>query len=153
MKRWLALLALCAAAWSAPTQAQSCSLTAGSSTLVDFGAYTSISGTADALGTLNLNCTPGILGLPVSYSIAFGAGSAGSFNPRKFTGAAGTLNYNLYRDPTRLLVWGDGSATGAARQSGVCAGACSILVYGRLFGGQAASAGTYSDSVLVTLEF
>lgn len=153
MKRAIALMLLLAAgAWMPPAHAQSCSLTSGTGTLVDFSAYTSISGTVDATGTLTLNCVPGILGLPVAYSISIGTGGASSFNPRKLSSGGFNLNYNLYVDLTRLLIWGDGTV-GTQKQSGTCLGSCAVSVYGRLPGGQSVPSGAYSDQVAVTLDF
>ena len=155
MKHVLVLLVLLGGLVFAPrTQAAaSCSLTSGTGTLVDFGVYTSISGTVDATGTLTLNCTSPPLNLPVSYSLKISQGGAGSFNPRQLSFAGYNLNYNLYTDLTRLLIWGDGVSPGTNKVSSVCTGACSVLVYGRLFSGQSTVAGAYSDQVSITLDF
>lgn len=151
MKRAIAgVILLCL--WLPNAHAQSCSLTSGTGTLVDFSAYTAISGTVDATGTLTLNCVPGILGVPVPYSISIGTGGANSFNPRRLYNGGNSLTYNLYTDMTRLLIWGD-ATLGTSKQSGTCSGACSVSVYGRLFGGQSVPAGAYSDQVAVTLDF
>jgi spore coat protein U-like protein len=69
----------------------------------------------------------------------------------------GVLNYNLYVDPARTLVWGDG--TGAtATVSGVreVKGRpvfFDYAVYGRVFADQAPPPGSYTDTILVTVLF
>ncbi len=155
MKQVLVALILLAGLAFAPRSraAASCSLTSGTGTLVDFSAYTAMSGNVDANGTLTLNCSSPPLNLPVSYSIKIGQGGSGSFNPRHLSFAGYNLNYNLYTDLTRLLIWGDGVAPGTNKVSGLCTGACSVLVYGRLFSAQSVVAGAYSDQVAITLDF
>ncbi len=149
------LLLLSGALWMSPAQAAggSCAVLSGAgATLVDFGVYNAVIGDTDGSGSINLMCTPDLPLIPVSYSIAIGTGSAGSFNPRRFVAGAFSLAYNLYVDPTRLLIWGDASA-GTSTAAGVCSGNCPVFVYGRIFGGQSVPAMQYRDDVVVTLEF
>ena len=81
-----------------------------------------------------------------------GSGGGGSFNPRRLTSGGNGLNYNMYLDPSRTQVFGDGSA-GTSKVAGSCAATCIVTIYGRIFGGQSVPGGSYQDSILVTLEF
>ena len=153
--KYLILLLLLGAIWISPVQAAggSCTVLSGAgATLVDFGVYNAVMGDADGSGSINLICTPALPAVQVSYAIAIGTGGAGRFNPRRLGAGGFSLAYNLYVDPTRLLIWGDASA-GTSVVSGACTGTCQVSVYGRIFGGQAVPAMQYRDDVLVTLEF
>lgn len=133
----------------------SCGFDNPNGVLVDFGTYVALQGDDDATGTIDFTCVPDLLlGPAVAYtiSISAGTGSAGSFSPRRLRFGGFGLDYNLYTDPARTTVWGDGTA-GTATVGGLCAGSCSALVYGRIFGGQSGAAGPYSDEVVVTIDF
>lgn len=153
MKRAIALMILATAAWSpASHAAASCSLSTGGGRLVDFSVYNPLAGQIDAQGSITMNCSGSLL--PIAYSVSIGTGSSGSFSTRTLRNGGNSLNYNLYTDATRLIIWGDGSSPlTTSKKSGTCLGSCSVFVYGRMFGSQSAPVGTYSDSVLVTLEF
>jgi spore coat protein U-like protein len=65
--------------------------------------------------------------------------------------AGNLLSYNLYLDPTRLTIWGDGSATtGTVSGTGITG---SYTVYGRIPARQNAVVGIYADIVTVTVAF
>jgi spore coat protein U-like protein len=65
--------------------------------------------------------------------------------------AGNLLSYNLYLDPTRLTIWGDGSAgTGTVNSTGITG---SSTVYGRIPARQNAVVGMYADVVIVTVTF
>jgi spore coat protein U-like protein len=67
---------------------------------------------------------------------------------------AAALSYNLYLDAARISVWGDGSGgTSTYGPLQPAEGSTSIPIYGRAPGGQNASPGNYSDTVVVTLVF
>lgn len=156
MKHAIALLILATLGLFAPrAHAQSCSLTSGNGTLIDFAAYTSVSGNVDAQGSITMNCTPvAPLFLPVGYSVSIGKGSSSNWSPRTLLNGGYALNYNLYTDVTRLILFGDGSlGSSTSKKSGTCSGSCSVFVYGRLVGGSSVPAGLYSDQVQVTLDF
>lgn len=146
MRRLTGLVFLLVAfAWMPRAQAQSCGLE-NTGQLVNFSAYNALAGTVDANGTLMVSCT-----LPVAYTVSISAGSSNNFSQRLL---GGRLRYNLYTDVTRLVIWGEGKpGDGTATMGGVCVSKCSLPVYGRIPGGQTAPAGTYSDSVVVTLTF
>ncbi|MEJ2604103.1 MAG: spore coat U domain-containing protein [Gammaproteobacteria bacterium] len=93
-----------------------------------------------------------------SFTVTLGAGLSGEASNRTMISpGGGVLNYNLYADPARTLVWGDG--TGAtATVSGVreVKGRpvfFDYAVYGRVFPDQAPPPGSYTDTILVTVLF
>ena len=122
-----------------------CTVSAGT---LGFGAY---SGTAvNATASIGVNCTNG-----AGYQVAMSGGSYHSGTTRQMAGpSSGRLAYQLFRDSARSLPWGDGSALLGQRQGGTGSGAAqSVTVYGRIPAGQTPAAGSYTDSVVVTVEY
>lgn len=149
-------LVLLSFAWprTATAQVESCAFRAASATLVDFSVYSGGLLPVDSSGVIPLTCTPAIAMGTVAYTISIGTGSSGSFSPRTLqrVGGGGTLMYDVYIDPTRLVIWGDGTL-GTGTVSGVCGGDCNILAYGRIPGAQVVPSGSYADDVLITVDF
>jgi spore coat protein U-like protein len=116
-------------------------------TQVDFGRIDAREG-GDITGRLTVTCDG-----PTSFEVTATAGY-GSFRERTLVGPRGSvLRYNLYVDPARRRVWGDGEAAGTARISGQSDGRKPVnyTVHGRLFKGQEARSGRYRDSVQVSV--
>jgi spore coat protein U-like protein len=137
---------------SLPAQAITC--TWRSTTAVAFGSYDVFSATPDdANGSVTYRCT-GVAGAPVTIDLS--AGGSATFFPRRMTRAGvETLDYNLYLDAARTQIWGN--ATGGTVHYGptVPANNTNVLVniYGRIPAGQDKSAGTYTDTVVATINF
>lgn len=120
---------------------------------LDFGVYASAGSERDAEGNLLFSCTPDILlGLSVPYTLSLDTGGSGTYFPRRLQAGGFSLNYNLFSDPPRTLVWGDGSAS-TVRVTGSCAGPCAIPVFGRIPASQSVPAASYQDTVEITLDF
>lgn len=120
-------------------------------TSVAFGVYSPLNVVpTDTAGTLRVSCDTATVG----YTLLLSSGGAGSYAPRRLTGGAYTLAYNLYIDALRTVVWGDGSG-GTATVSGAFAlpGAIDHTVYGRVPAQQNVGAGAYTDTITVTLNF
>ncbi|QSQ17713.1 Csu type fimbrial protein [Myxococcus landrumensis] len=120
-----------------------------------FGTYTSTATLPlDTTGSITYRCDSQPLLSTVTIDLS--EGSAGSYLPRRLQGPAGsTLNYNLYQDASRLLIWGNG-ALGTLRYGPVlCVNGADVTVpiYARIPAGQAASAGSYSDTLVITMTF
>jgi spore coat protein U-like protein len=113
---------------------------------LNFGNYDVFSTLDDDItGTIDVSCQAS-----TSYSISLSSGS-GTYSARTLLSAGNLLNYNLYIDPTRLTIWGDGSAaTGTVSGSGTTG---SYTVYGRIPARQNAVVGIYADIVTVTVAF
>jgi len=153
--RWLVsvlLLHLAAAiAWPLTT---SCVVGASG---VAFNMYDPIGGALrDSSGTITVYCN-GDQGVQVSYTIVLTAGS-GSYSARTISLSGVAINYNLYTDAARTLVWGDGTSgtniiTGTVTLTGSTT-STSHTVYGRIPASQTqARAGQYSDTLTVQLTY
>lgn len=138
------LFAYAGTAWG-----QSCSVTA---TPAGFGNYdTTAPAPLDTISEIGVNCDPGI---PYQIKLDEGQNSSGTF-ARKMRSSAGssTLEYNLYRDSARTEVWGDGTGNSFIR-AGIGTGALEqFTVSARVPSRQNVSAGMYSDSIIVIVEW
>jgi spore coat protein U-like protein len=133
----------------------SCSISADD---VSFGAYDPLSGSNhDATGELRVTCGALLGSLNVSYAISLSSGSSGSALSRSMANGGSTLAYNLYTDPSRTSVWGNGAGGTVTRSNSYILGLFSktdaFPIYGRIPPGQTVGAGSYSDSLVATVTF
>ena len=119
-----------------------------SATNVAFGNYSATQ--VDATGTISVACTNLAL---YTVQLDTGTGSGASVATRRMTGPSSqTLDYTLYQDSARLLLWG--STIGVNAPGGTGTGSTQTLtVYGRIPAGQYPGAGSYSDTVTVTVAY
>ncbi len=114
---------------------------------VDFGIAGVLSGNVDAAGQLQVTCTSGT-DYAVSLERQAGPQPLGAW---EMTNGAETITYGLYADIARTDLWGgppadDVSLTGT--------GAAQLLgVYGRVPPQTTPPAGTYTDTVIVTVTY
>jgi spore coat protein U-like protein len=85
-------------------------------------------------------------------------GVSNGFFPRKMNFlTVNMLNYNIYTNPARTTVWGDGTGGTAIRTDSYAMGAGVIArnydVYFRIPASQSVAAGAYADTINVTLMF
>lgn len=116
---------------------------------LSFGSMESLAEAVDAQTTITANCTSA-----TSYSISLGLGNgSGVTGPaaRKMMKGSDSITYGLYQNPERTMVWGDqvssdfdGTGTGSFQ---------SIPVYGRIPSQNTPQAGTYTDTVVVTITY
>lgn len=109
-----------------------------------------INSDVDAQNNITATCSSG-----ASYTIALnvGNGAAATFASRKLSSGPNTLDYTLYTDPSRTVVWGDGTG-GSTVFNGSGSGAPQeIPVYGRIPSPQTVPTGAYTDLIVVTLTF
>ncbi len=148
----LAALVLAAVAAPALARAQTCSFSAGP-TALSFGAYDPGSTAPnDTTGTFSYTCSSA-RARPVIIWLS--AGNGGSFTPRRMTKGADTLDYNLFSDSARTVIWGDGTG-GSQVVSSVPTGnthGATLTVYGRIGTGLWVAAGAYTDTITVTLNY
>jgi len=155
----LATTALAAPAWaqtttgdlsSSATVTENCTLT---TTAVAFGNVNATSATnVDSTGGISVTCTSGVAW---SASAAAGAGTGATLAVRKMANGTNLLNYALYTESTRTTVWGDGvgGTTGVITGTG-SGSAQASTIYARVPGGQSTvPAGSYSDTVVVTITY
>jgi spore coat protein U-like protein len=116
---------------------------------VIFGNYDTLSNVA-RVSTGDINVTCDLLTPP--YTILLSPGN-GTYASRAMSGGGTVLQYNLYTDPTHLIVWGDGTG-GTSVGAGLATGANQVhTVYGRIPAAQNVPVGTYSDMIIVTVTF
>lgn len=116
-----------------------------------FGSYDPVASShLDAETQLSVTCTNGT---PYHVGLSLGDGSGASMAQRRMTksGATQTLNYVLYQDDQRSVLWG---TTGSDRLAGTGDGTPDeIDIYGRIPMQQAAPSGAYVDTVVVTVSW
>lgn len=142
----------------APSPAQACTLCSCSASTsdVNFGTYDPNASTAtDAAGTVSVNCT-GVVALFGSVDVAASAGSSGNPARRVMKQGPNSLEYNIFVDSARTLPFGDG--TGGSRKlsaslNGLLLFGRNFAVYGRVPRNQRVRAGTYSDAVVITVQY
>lgn len=116
--------------------------------LVDFGRLELREG-GEITGRVTVRCNA-----PGPFEVLASSGH-GSFETREMRGPGGTrLGYNLYVDPGRTRVWGDGINAGSMTLTGRTQGrrAVDLVVYGRVFPRQSTRPGPYTDSLQITVE-
>lgn len=116
-----------------------------------FGAYNpTAAGNTDATTTVSVTCTSG-----TSYTVGLSAGngSGATVANRKMTNGSNTLNYALYRDASRTAIWGNTPGTDTPASAVAGASAAALTVYGRISASQNVPAGTYTDSITVTVNY
>jgi spore coat protein U-like protein len=132
--------------------AMTCSVSAV--TGVAFGAYDIFDPLpVDSVGAVTYLCD-GVLAADL-ISIELSSGNASSAFGRYLAQGAYRLDYNLYLDPARAIVWGDG-AGGTSRYQQVTPAdgvPTTVPVYGRIPAGQNAHVGTYADTIIATVIF
>jgi spore coat protein U-like protein len=82
-------------------------------------------------------------------------GSSNTFNSREMRRGVDVLQYNLYRDASRTVIWGNLSGgTSVYYDYGLANNRdTTVTVYGRIPAGQDVSAGAYSDTVTIEIWF
>lgn len=120
-----------------------------SATDIDFGSQGTLTSAALATSTITAKCTN-----TTAYQIGLDDGSNASGGTRRMkrSGSADYVDYELYRDSGRTLRWGQTlnvdrvSATGNATSQG-------FTVYGRVPVQTTPRAGSYADTVKVTVTY
>jgi spore coat protein U domain-containing protein, fimbrial subunit CupE1/2/3/6 len=142
-------IALALAAARPAAAAAKCTITTAGS--VAFGTYNVFSvAPLDSTGVLQLTCNGAARPITVDLS----SGNSPTYSPRYMLTGAQQLNYNLYLDAARTLIWGDG--TGGSSHYGPIDppnGGTNLTIYGRIPPGQDVPAGTYADTLVVTVNF
>jgi len=114
---------------------------------VVFGAYNPLSSqNVDGTGSVTIACVPAS-----AYVVSLSTG-LGTYSTRRMTSGSYAINYNLYVDAARSVVWGDGS--GSTSRVSDSAASATYPVHGRIPGSQsAAGVGAYTDTITVTVTF
>jgi len=104
----------------------------------------------DGTGRVTVACTKG-----ATPNIGLGTGSSASGSSRRLSDGSGVnyLTYDLFQDSSRSVAWtnaGSGLLTPVAATSKA---ARDFTVYGRISANQDVPAGSYTDSVVATVNF
>jgi spore coat protein U-like protein len=111
----------------------------------------------DSVVPVTVTCR-GARGERVAYRIALNAARGGSAAERTMANGLGAqVGYNIYVDPGRTMVWGNGQGatteiTGQLTLEQTVA-TKRHLAYARIFGPQKTPVGDYTDSIAVTLTY
>jgi spore coat protein U-like protein len=123
-----------------------------STTAVSFGTYNvfNVSATTST-GTVTYRCGNADHNITITIS----TGSSGTFANRTMKKGTEALTYNLYMDAAFANVWGDGSGTTTTYHINNPPNNTDVplTVYGRVLALQDVSAGSYSDTVIATINF
>lgn len=156
-----AMACLVLASSAMPASAADCTLSAtGLAFPVSYDPVTLHStGDLDGTSTVTLTCTRTQNAERVNFALSLSMGGSGTYTPRRMASGVNTLNYNLFTDATRSVIWGNG--TGG---TSLVSGSFNLnpgqpiqiqtrTVYGRIPRAQDAVIGAYLDSITVTLIF
>ncbi|MDB4235664.1 spore coat U domain-containing protein [bacterium] len=114
----------------------------------NFGSYDMFSNVPlHSSGNIDINCPKG-----VGYNITLSVGN-GTYEQRVMGSGAHALNYNLYTDANRVLVWGDATNGSAKVSSSGTGESVNHVVYGRIPAHQNVYPGSYSDTITVVINF
>jgi spore coat protein U domain-containing protein, fimbrial subunit CupE1/2/3/6 len=119
-----------------------------STSTLDFGSQGVLAANIDQTTTLAVQCTNTT---PYTIGLNEGTGNGASIAVRKMTSGSNTVNYSLYSDTGRSVVWGNTSsnmvgATGNGASQ-------TYTVYGRVPSQTTPAAGSYTDTITVTVNY
>jgi len=132
------------------TVSKNCTITTAP---VNFGAYDPVATNAtaplDGTGTITVTCTKGAVA-----TVGLNMGSNANSGARRMSaGSAGYLSYELYKDASHSTVWGDATDTALDLPAEPNRNPRDFPVFGRVLAAQDASVGSYTDTVLATVNF
>jgi spore coat protein U-like protein len=117
-----------------------------------FGTYDPVAANAstdlDGSGTVVVACTKG-----ATATIGLGLGSSATGSTRRVTDGSSFLTYELYSDASHSTVWGNSGSALVTAAAATSRTPRNFTVYGRIPSNQDVSAGTYSDTVVATVNF
>jgi spore coat protein U-like protein len=129
------------------TMTTSCVINSASA--LNFGSQGVLVADVDNTSTLQVQCTNTT---PYNIGLDIGTGIGATVAARKMTSGSNTINYSLYQDSARSVLWGNtvGTDTVAGVGSGI---AQSYTVYGRVPAQSTPGAGAYADKITVTVTY
>jgi spore coat protein U-like protein len=124
-----------------------------STTAVAFGSYDPVvahaSSDLDGTGTVTVACTKG-----ATATVGLGLGTNASGSTRRMKDAGTNyLTYELYQDSGRATVWGNSGGALLSPPAAPSKAPRNFSVYGRIAANQDVPAGTYTDTVVATVNF
>ena len=124
-----------------------------STTALAFGSYDPVAANAatdlDGTGAVSVACTKG-----TTATVGLGLGSNASGSTRRMSDGSGNfLTYELYQDSGHITVWGAAGAGLLSPAAAPSKAARNFTVHGRVISNQDVTAGSYSDTVVATVNF
>jgi spore coat protein U-like protein len=119
---------------------------------VTFGMYDTVNIIDnESIGQMSYSCEGTIAGI----SIHFSKGNAGDFQRFMLSPEGDKLFYNLYIDAARQQILGDGTGGSFAYNNGNITSGVPIMipVYGKISARQDIGVGTYTDHIIITIQF
>ncbi len=116
---------------------------------LDFGSHGVLDANLDVDSTIGVQCTTG-----QAYDVALGVGNgAGATTAiRGMTGPGGLVNYTIFKDAGRTVLWGETAPANTVAGTGN-GNVQTIPVYGRVPPQTTPSAGVYTDIVIITVTY
>jgi spore coat protein U-like protein len=129
------------------TVTESCNVTA---TDLAFGNYDPSAADNDKTSTITVTCTKG-----TDYDIGLNEGTASgaTVTARQMTGSPDLLDYSLFSDSNRTVNWGNTVSTDTVHVGSAAGTPENHTVYGRIPTGQYVTAGSYADTITVTVTY
>ena len=129
---------------------KNCTIT---TSVLNFGAYDPVAANAtatlDGTGTVTVTCTKGAVA-----KVGLNAGSNAQGTTRRMSQSASAfLTYEIYKDAAHTVVWGNGTTDSLDVPAAPNKNPRNFTAYGRVASGQDATVGTYSDTVVATVNF
>jgi spore coat protein U-like protein len=124
-----------------------CNVTTTAPSTLDFGTQGPLVANVDQTSTITVICTS-----LAPYNVGLNGGISGNVAARTMLNGATPVNYALFRDNARTLNWG--TTVGTDTLVGTGNGTSQTLtVYGRVPPQTTPAAGTYNDTVAVTVTY
>ena len=120
-----------------------------SATALTFGSSGIIAANVDNTSTVTVTCTNST---PYDVGLDAGIGSGATVAAREMTSGGAIINYTMYQDPTRTIVWGNTIGTNTCPGAGN-GSAQALTVYGRVPAQSTPAPGAYNDTINVTVTF
>ncbi len=126
-----------------------------------FGTYNPVSGLptmANAMITVSCTETLTLLSDSIPFTLTLSPGSSGNVANRTMIGSTTNLPYNVYKDASYTTVWDNiNGVTGTVTIQGTiglgASGSTTVPGYGRIPASQPVKAGSYTDSLTITVTF
>jgi spore coat protein U-like protein len=126
------------------TVTSQCSVSAST---LDFGSVGLLLANTDGTSTVTVQCASG-----AAYQVGLDNGQHATGTTRRMQGPGGLVTYELYRNTTRTQRWGSTLNTDTVTGTGNGANQ-TLTVYGRVPNQTTPSAGTYNDTITVTVTY
>ena len=128
-----------------------CDVTTTAPTELNFGTRGVLNANFDQTSTISVTCTSG-----AAYNIGLDAGvnesTLDDVTTRRMANGSNYVSYNIYSNSGRSAVWGNTVSTNTVAGTG-SGSAQALTVYGRVPSQATPAAGTYTDTVTVTVTY